>query len=165
MESRTRISLLDRILDVVRDRALLLKATSFACIGVVNTVVDFGLFSLGHFYFGLPIVVANLISWTIAVTGSYVMNALITFAAESRRQLRVKAYLSFVAAQIAGFVADTTTVLAVVYLMPVAISRAFGIEPALMGKILGIGVSFLVNFSVSHFWIFRPLAAEPEDAR
>jgi putative flippase GtrA len=165
MESRTRISLLDRILDVVRDRALLLKATSFACIGVVNTLVDFGLFSLGHFYFGLPIVVANLISWTIAVTGSYVMNALITFAAESRRKLRLKAYLSFVAAQIAGFVADTTTVLAVVYLMPIVIGKIFAIEPALVGKVLGIGVSFLVNFSVSHFWIFRPLAAEPEDAR
>src|SRR5262249_30135373 len=154
--------LFDRLLGLVRDRAVLVKATSFASIGVVNTIVDFSLFSLAHFYFDLPIVIANLISWTIAVTGSYVMNALITFAAESRRKLRVKEYLSFVAAQIAGFVADTMTVLAVVYLMPAAIAKAFGIEPALVGKIAGIGVSFLVNFSLSHFVVFR---AKPQDAR
>src|SRR5262249_47803474 len=96
--------LFDQILGLVRDRALLVKATSFASIGIVNTIVDFSLFSFAHFYLDWPIVIANLFSWTIAVTGSYVMNAMITFAAESRRKLEMKAYFSFVAAQIAGFV-------------------------------------------------------------
>src|SRR5882672_4889246 len=92
-------SLLDRTRNLLRDRALLVKATSFACIGVVNTLADFGLFSFAHLYLGLPIIVANVLSWTVAVTGSYVMNSLITFAAESQRKLRVKAYAGFVAAQ------------------------------------------------------------------
>src|SRR6202008_3952253 len=38
------------------DRALVLKAASFALIGFVNTLVDFAVFSLGYFYFGLPII-------------------------------------------------------------------------------------------------------------
>src|ERR1700681_4295635 len=102
-----------------RNRGLNVKALSFAMIGVVNTLVDYGVFllaravlsgsSAGLFAIGSPhhfcpisdaatttLVVANLISWSIAVTGSYIMNSSITFAAESGRQLRLSAYLTFV---------------------------------------------------------------------
>src|SRR5262247_1614734 len=94
--------LLDRLRLLLRDRAFMVKAISFACVGVVNTLIDFGVFSLTHLYFGLPIVVANAISWTVAVTGSYVMNSQITFAAESQRKLSLKAYVGFIAAQRLG---------------------------------------------------------------
>jgi putative flippase GtrA len=129
----------------VADRALRLKAITFASIGVVNTIVDFGLFSFGHLYIGLPIVPANLLSWTVAVTGSFVMNSLITFSAETGRELRGKTYARFIAAQVSGLVANTTTVFVASYFMPV-----------LVGKALAIGVSFLVNFSLSNFVVFRP---------
>src|SRR5215211_4995824 len=127
MDSPPRMSLFDRIRNLVRDRALLMKVTSFACIGVVNTSVDFGLFSFAHLYLGWPIVVANLFSWTIAVTGSYVMNSLITFAAESQGKLRVKSYAGFLAAQVAGLVADTITVVVASYFMPVLVGKALAI--------------------------------------
>jgi len=137
--------LLDRLRRTLRDRAFMVKAVSFACIGVVNTLIDFGVFSLAHLYLGLRIIVANILSWAIAVTGSYLMNSLITFAAESQRQLRLKAYVGFVASQIAGLIANTATVVVASYFMPV-----------LVGKALAIGVSFVVNFSLSHFIVFRP---------
>ena len=129
----------------VTDRALRLKAITFASIGVVNTIVDFSLFSFGHLYMGLPIVPANFLSWTVAVTGSFVMNSLITFSAETGRELRGKTYARFIAAQLSGLVANTTTVFVASYFMPV-----------LVGKALAIGVSFLVNFSLSNFVVFRP---------
>jgi len=137
--------LLDRLRRTLRDRAFMVKAVSFACIGVVNTLIDFGVFSLAHLYLGLRIIVANILSWAIAVTGSYLMNSLITFAAESQRQLRLRAYVGFVASQIAGLIANTATVVVASYFMPV-----------LVGKALAIGVSFVVNFSLSHFIVFRP---------
>ena len=129
----------------VTDRALRRKAITFASIGVVNTIVDFSLFSFGHLYIGLPIVPANLLSWTVAVTGSFVMNSLITFSAETGRELSGKTYARFIAAQLSGLVANTTTVFVASYFMPV-----------LVGKALAIGVSFLVNFSLSNFVVFRP---------
>jgi putative flippase GtrA len=137
-------------------RAVALKAVSFALVGVVNASVDFGVFSFFYFYLGFPIVVANLISWLIAVTGSYVMNSMTTFAAESGRKLRLKSYATFLLAQVAGLVANTATV----YLVPKVIGRTLGIDPALtslvlVGKLLAIGSSFLVNFSLSHFVVFR----------
>jgi putative flippase GtrA len=139
---------------------------SFALIGVINALVDLGVFSFFHFYVGLPIVTSNLISWLVAVTGSYVMNSMTTFAAESGRKLRLKSYGTFLLAQVAGFLANTATVLIVAAVIPVLWRVFFGpdvpvqlfgfaIDPVLIGKVLAIGASFLVNFSLSHFVVFR----------
>ncbi len=117
---------------------------SFAIVGVVNSAVDFGVFSFAYYYLELPIVTANVLAWCVAVSGSYVMNSLTTFARESGRELRARAYVSFVLSQVAGFVANTATVVVASYFMPV-----------LLGKLLAIGASFLVNFSLSHFVVFR----------
>jgi putative flippase GtrA len=136
-----------RALDAWHRRAIALKAVSFAVVGVVNSAVDFGVFSFAYYYLGLSIVAANVLAWIVAVTGSYVMNSLTTFARESRRVLTLKAYAGFAASQIAGLVANTATVLIASYFMPVWI-----------GKVLAIGVSFLVNFSLSHFVVFRKRA-------
>jgi putative flippase GtrA len=126
------------------DRPIVLKAMSFAAVGAINAVVDFGGFSFAYYYLQLPIVAANVLSWIVAVSGSYVMNSLTTFAHESGRRLRAKAYRNFVIAQSVGLVANTLTVLVASYFMPV-----------LFGKVLAIGASFLVNFSLSHFVVFR----------
>src|SRR4051794_7272285 len=91
--------LFDRLIDAWHQRAIILKAMSFAVVGVVNSAVDFGLFSLAYYYVGLPIVTANLLAWTVAVSGSYIMNTLTTFARESGRELRAKAYFTFVLSQ------------------------------------------------------------------
>jgi putative flippase GtrA len=125
-------------------RAVALKAVSFAMVGVINAAVDFSVFSFFYYYLGFSIIVSNMISWLVAVSGSYVMNSMTTFAAESGRKLRFKSYASFLLAQVAGFVANTATVFVASYFIPV-----------LMGKVLAIGASFLVNFSLSHFVVFR----------
>jgi putative flippase GtrA len=137
-------SLPQRIMAALRRQALVLKAMSFASIGVVNSLVDLGLFLLALNYLTSSLVVANVLAWTVAVSGSYVMNSFITFAAESGRKLSVKAYLGFVASQVLGLIAATTTLVLCALVMPV-----------LYAKLLAIGVSFLVNFSISHFVVFR----------
>jgi putative flippase GtrA len=138
------LSFPQRIVAALRRQALMLKAMSFASIGVVNTLVDLGLFLLALNYLTSSLVVANVLAWTVAVTGSYVMNSFITFAAESGRQLTLRAYLTFVASQVLGLVASTATLVAAALVMPV-----------LFAKLLAIGAGFLVNFSMSHFVVFR----------
>jgi len=134
----------DRLLAAWHDRGAVLKAMSFAAVGLVNAAVDLGIFSFAYYGLELPIVTANVMAWMVAVSGSYVMNSLTTFARESNRELRAKAYFTFLLAQTAGLVANTTTVLVASYFMPV-----------LLGKVLALGASFLVNFSLSHFVVFR----------
>ena len=142
MASQPRLS--ERLIAAWHERAIVLKAMSFAVVGVVNSAVDFGVFAIAYSYFGLPIILANVLSWCVAVSGSYVMNSLTTFAHESGRELRARAYFTFALSQAAGLVANTTTVVFASYFMPV-----------LVGKVLAIGASFLVNFTLSHFIVFR----------
>jgi putative flippase GtrA len=139
-------SFLDRLHQAWRERALALKAVSFALVGVVNSVVDFAVFSFAYYYLLLPIIAANTLAWVVAVTGSYVMNSTITFAVESGRRMALKPYFGFALSQVAGFFANTGTVWCLVELAHV---------PAWAGKVAAIAVSFAVNFLLSHFIVFR----------
>ena len=133
-----------RLQQAWRERAVTLKAASFAVIGVVNTLVDLGVFLAAYNVFELSLIPANVLAWLVAVSGSYVMNSFITFAAESGRQLRWRAYGAFVASGVAGVIANTATLVVASYWMPV-----------LAAKLLAIAASFVVNFSLSHFVVFR----------
>jgi putative flippase GtrA len=128
-----------------RERAVSLKAASFAVIGVVNTLIDLGAFLVAYNVLALSLVPANVLAWLVAVSGSYVMNSFITFAAESGRQLRLRDYGTFVASGVAGVITNTTVLVVLSYWIPV-----------LPAKLLAILASFLVNFSLSHFVVFRP---------
>lgn len=160
-----------------RGGALSLKAIAFGLVGVVNTAVDYGVFLIARAALdhaaaaqaafasvsnlcqcgnaaAILLIVANTMSWFVAVSGSYVLNSKITFAAESGRKLRWRAYFAFVVSGIAGWFANTACLLiaAEVLLLPVWLS-----------KLLAILASFVVNFSLSHFVVFR-VRAKVEDA-
>ncbi len=150
-------------------QTLSLKAVSFALIGLLNTAVDYSVFLLAQAaYQSSPatvsvfaalaaacrcgaaptilLVAANITSWMVAVSVSYILNSSITFAAESGRRLRWRHYLAFLAAGIVGLIANTATLVfaAQVLLLPVYLAKA-----------LAILASFIVNFSLSHFVVFR----------
>jgi putative flippase GtrA len=126
------------------DRAILVKAVSFAMIGIVNTGIDFGVFTFIYYYLGWHILVANPIAWLLAVSNSYVLNSMITFAAETGRRLSVKAYITFILTQAGGLIANTATVFILSFFVP-----------AWMAKIPAIGASFIVDFTLSHLVVFR----------
>ena len=52
-------NLLDRLTVAWHERAVALKAISFALVGLVNSAVDFALFGLPYYYLALPIIVAE----------------------------------------------------------------------------------------------------------
>lgn len=149
------------------------KAVSFALIGLINTAVDATVFFLVYAYLissaplirffaaaaglcrcgaaeDLALVAANLTAWLVAMTFSYAMNSTITFAAESGRKLRLKAYVAFAASGVLGVIANTATLVLAAQVLPVWAAKGCAIL-----------VSFVVNFSMSHFVVFR---AKPPDA-
>jgi putative flippase GtrA len=147
----------ERTIQLLRRQVIILKAMSFALIGLINSLVDFAVFLLTLRYVTEPLpgerldlIVANVLAWMVAVSGSYVMNSYVTFAAESGRKLRWRDYGAFAASGIVGVVANTATLVLASYVAPVWVAKA-----------LAIGVSFLVNFSMSHFVVFRPKKPKP----
>jgi putative flippase GtrA len=152
-----------------RNWAFSRKAFIFAMIGVVNTMVDYCVFVVARIALlhsatataaiaslsdmcrcgdamTLTLVVSNLISWSVAASGSYIMNSSVTFAAESGRKLRWRAYLAFIASGILGWFANTAMLLIAAELL---------LLPVLLAKAVAILASFVVNFSLSHFVVFR----------
>lgn len=144
------------------------KAVSFALIGLINTAVDATVFFLVYAYLtssaplirfftaaaglcrcgaaeDLALVAANITAWLVAMTFSYVMNSTITFAAELGRKLRFKAYSAFAASGVLGVIANTATLVLAAQVLPVWAAKGCAIL-----------VSFVVNFSMSHFVVFRP---------
>jgi putative flippase GtrA len=107
-----------RVLAGWGNRAVSLKAVVYALVGGVNTAVDYTVFLTAH-------AAANTLSWIVAVSGSYMLNSTITFAAESGRELRWSAYFTFVASGIAGWLANTAILLvaAEALLLPVWLAR------------------------------------------
>ena len=71
----------------------------------------------------LDLIAANVLAWMVAVTGSYVMNSYVTFAAESGRKLRWKAFFAFAAAGILGVIANTATLVVAADFMPVVAAK------------------------------------------
>jgi putative flippase GtrA len=139
---------LDRTFPWLAERVVVLKAISFGMIGVINGVIDATVFFLALAYLTPSLVIANVLGWLVAVSCSYVMNSYVTFAAESGRTLRLADYLRFVASGIAAVTATTITLVIAAKFMPVWAAKA-----------LAIGVSFLVNFSLTHLVVFRERGA------
>jgi putative flippase GtrA len=152
------------------ERTVAFKAVSFALVGVINAAVDYGVFFLTLGILNTwpsvvelaskltvacgclnaetwMIIPANVVAWFVAVSGSYVMNSYTTFARESGRKLRWRDYGTFVVSGIAGVIANTTTVVVAAQFVPVWAA-----------KLIAILVGFVVNFSLSHFVVFRPRA-------
>jgi putative flippase GtrA len=138
-------SLLDRLLAAWRERAVALKAVSFALVGLVNTAVDATVFFLLLGFVTSSLVIANVTAWFVANTGSYVMNSFTTFSAETGGKLRLKHYAGFVGSGIVAVTASTIAVVIAAEFMPVWGAKA-----------IAILVSFAVNFTITHFVVFRP---------
>jgi putative flippase GtrA len=137
-------NILDRLSVAWHERAIALKAISFAFVGVVNTLIDFSIFWTAATYLKWPLVPANVLAWLVAVSFSYAMNSFTTFGPESGHALRWRDYGTFIASGVAGMVCSTATLFALSYVLPV-----------LAAKLISILVSFVVNFSLSHFVVFR----------
>ena len=139
-----------RLTDAWQRRAVSLKALSFATVGLINTAVDATVFFLMLGFATSSLIVANVSAWLIAVTGSYVMNSFTTFSAETGGRLRLKDYAGFVGSGLVAVIATTTTVVLAANYLPVWAAKG-----------VAILVSFVVNFSITHFVVFR---ARPDAA-
>ena len=137
-------SFLTTIIDAWHRRTVLAKLFSYASIGLVNVIVDVATFTVAFKLVGIPLVPSNVLSWFVAVTGSYAMNTKITFEKETGGLYSLGRYASFAASGIFGLVVATTTL--------VVLSQYVNIPVA---KLVSIVAAFGVNFSVSHFFVFR----------
>jgi putative flippase GtrA len=135
-------------------RNLIGQIFRFGLVGLVNAGVDAAIFFtavaiLTHvasvaIHPDWVLILSNTCAWIVAVTGSYVLNTRFTFAHHAGGKMSLRDYLLFAVSQFGGFIAHTA--------MLVAAAKYF---PLPVAKLLGIGVGFVVNFTLARVIVFR----------
>ena len=117
----------------------------FGIVGGVNTAIDFGVFSILLYMFSVPVLWAHVAGFLLAVLNSYVMNKYWTFDGTDGHDSRLFEFTLFMLTVVVGLGLSTLVIWALIpYIHP------------LLAKMATVIVSFGWNFTVSHYFVFRP---------
>lgn len=119
----------------------------FGLVGVTNTAWDFGTYYVltrGTFGLTLHFLAANIISFTVSVINSYILNRKWTFRSNDPRHHIV--FVKFI-------VVNLITLGLYEVLLYLLIDRAHIYD--LFAKLLSIGIVMVWNFSANKYWTFR----------
>ncbi|MDO8879567.1 MAG: GtrA family protein [Coriobacteriia bacterium] len=136
-----------------------MRPVKFAVVGVLNTAVDFVAFNVLATLIGMPIIAANVASYSLGVINSYVWNRRWTFGDRPSDRRRSE-FVRFVVANIAGAGINTALVWGALTLyhalVPAADPAADSPVTLAAAKALAIVGSMVFNYTVFHRWVFVP---------
>src|SRR5262249_51313308 len=114
-------------------RELAFQMFRFGLVGLMNAGVDAVVFFTAIATLGLiapalshewALIVANTLSFAVAVTSSYVVNSRFTFR-KKHEDLNFRDYVLFVASQLGGFVANTAALVIASKYLPLLVSSQY----------------------------------------
>lgn len=123
----------------------------FMVVGIINFIVDFGVFKILSSAVGLPVVLSNIISYTCGVLNSFFINRYWTF--KIRHKFVSVHFAKFVFVNLISLGVNTLAVWVLVDLYGFT-SGLFGIEN-LYAKLIATVFSFTVNFAGNKFLVFK----------
>jgi putative flippase GtrA len=123
----------------------------FATVGATGMVVDLTVLNVMHKVFGLPLLVANTISFTTAVISNFTWNRLWTFP-ESRERPIGTQLGQFTLVNVVGLVINN-----VVLLLAFQITQKVVPDPwdYNLAKVFAIGVVLFWNYFVNRAWTYK----------
>jgi putative flippase GtrA len=116
----------------------------FGVVGLLNFLVDYGLFLLLFKLFGVQLLVANSIAVLVAASHSYLWNKLWTFQDLTRGRTAWRRYVVFLMFNLSGLVLANVVILVLIHL----------ITPEL-AKLGSIGVTAIWNYWTSRRFVYR----------
>ena len=119
------------------------RARAFVAIGAVNTMIDFTAFAGLYQLAGLDPIVSNVLAFLIAVTNSYVLNALITFGDRRGARGPFRSFARFLFVAIVALAVST----AIVYLISMVMHP-------LIAKLIAIAGSTVVSYIGCYRFVF-----------
>ena len=121
----------------------------FGSVGLLTTAVDIGVFS-GLTQLMLPVLPANVTSYSLGITTSYALNRRFTFKADPDRLQALK----FAIAMLAGLILSTCLVLLLNLFLPVVAA-----------KLASVPIIFAWNYLTARLWVFKRRASQKSDSR
>lgn len=132
------------------NRAELIRFAKFGVVGTVGAMVDFALLNLGILVFGLPMWLANTISFFAAVLSNFTWNRLWTFP-ETRRDPIAPQLGQFMLVNMVGYLINQAIFLSLAY----HVFGAWGAWGYNLAKAIAIGVVLFWNFGANRVWTYK----------
>ena len=138
-------------------RAVFFEIGKFVSVGVLNTLIDFGILNLLSYIFaihsGPAIALFNAVSFSAAVVNSYFWNKFWTFRVGASDE-GAKDFVQFVFVSLIGLGLNT----GIVYSLTTLVGAPEDVSPALwenIAKAIAIPVNLTWNFLGYKFWVFK----------
>jgi putative flippase GtrA len=119
------------------------RIVTFVSIGAINTAIDISAFACLYGLAGLHVVPANVLAFLIAVTNSYAMNFLITFADRRGASGTLRSFARFLSVAVAAMCVST----AIVYLISM-------ITHPMIAKLVATVASTAINYVGCYRFVF-----------
>ncbi|MGV6937620.1 GtrA family protein [Paenibacillus sp. CMM36] len=124
--------------------AQLLPMIRFGIVGLVNTGVDYIIFMLLA-WAGIPVIVAQIISYSCGTANSYILNSKWTF----NKQLSNNTNKG----QLPKFIVINLIVLGITSLLLQVLHTGTEL-PLALGKLIATAVGMIINYIGSRYWVF-----------
>jgi putative flippase GtrA len=142
----------------------------FQCVGVVNFLVDYGVFTLLNGVVGWPVGLSNTISYSCGIVNSFLLNRYWTF--KVKLKFFSLDFLKFVLINVLGWGVNTLTMVILVNGYSLS-AKGLGLFENIVPKLIATVLSFVVNFAGSKLVVFRedrvkkqePAEEEQDDGR
>jgi len=117
----------------------------FSCVGGLNTIIDFGMFSLLNSLFGVNYVISQIISYSSGTLNSYTLNKFWTFNDTKTNKKTTKEIVQFIIVNSASLG---------VSLIGLSILLSDSSMNPFFAKIISMVLAQVVNFLGYRFWVF-----------
>ena len=117
----------------------------FGCVGCLNTMFDFGVFSLLNSFFGLNYVISQIVSYCSGTLNSYLCNKFWTFNDTKTNKKTKKEIIQFIVVNSASLC---------VSLIGLSILMKDDSLNPFFSKIIAMVLAQVVNFLGYRFWVF-----------
>lgn len=121
----------------------------FGIVGCLNTLIDFGAFSLLNSVFGVNYVISQIISYSSGTLNSYFCNKFWTFKDTRGRKKTTSEVVQFIVVNVASLG---------VSILGLSILLRNNSMNSLIAKIFSMGLAQAVNFLGYRFWVFGKFA-------
>jgi putative flippase GtrA len=123
----------------------------FATVGAFGMVVDLTVLNVLHKVFGLPLLVANSISFTVAVLSNFTWNRLWTFPESRQRPIHTQLG-QFAIVNVIGLAINNAVLWVVFHVLSTFIPDPWDYN---LAKIVAIGVVLFWNYFVNRKWTYK----------
>lgn len=117
----------------------------FGCVGCLNTLVDFGVFTLINSFFGVNYIVSQILSYSSGTLNSYILNKHWTFNDTKTSKKTTKEIVQFIVVNSASLG---------VSLISLSILMNNSSMNSSFAKIISMVLAQVVNFLGYRFWVF-----------